>query len=110
MTTGNSPYWWQRLIPRYGNWGGVGWSAGRWNNDPAATDWTVPPVDAMDALFKAHDRAYQTGACRIEADRLMVGGLREVGVKGLYARLYRGGAMAVFSAHALWLELGGYRA
>lgn len=96
-TTGNSPYWWQRLIPRYGNWGGVGWSGGVWNNDPALTDWDVDPVDAMDDLFKWHDQAYQTGMNLDTADAVLVAALGVVRVDGLRARLYRIGARVVFT-------------
>jgi hypothetical protein len=105
LTSANKPRWWQRLIPRYGNYGCPGWSAGEWNNDPALTDWTVPPVDAMDALFRAHDYAYQAGASRIDADRKLVKGLLAVDVRGLYPRLYRLGAIAAFAAHGWWLRL-----
>lgn len=98
-TTGSRPHWWQRLIPRYGNWGGVGWSGGTWCNDPALTDWDAEPIDYMDEIFKAHDEAYQTGKNLDIADRVLVTALRYVRAVGIYARLYRIGAMIAFT---LW--------
>ncbi len=109
-TTANRPYWWQRYIPRYGNWGGVGWSAGRWNNDPSMTDWSVAGVDAMDDLFKAHDRAYQSGGDRDQADRILVAALHTVEVTGLYGRVYRLGAIGLFTImpHVRAFQQGGF--
>jgi|GEM_PF-1653032 len=43
--------WFESLVPRYGNWGGPGWSGG--NVKPLKN-----PVDSMDELFKIHDTAY----------------------------------------------------
>lgn len=48
-----------RLIPTYGNWGGPGWSGGRYPCSPQETDWSVSAVDSMDEYFKEHDRRYQ---------------------------------------------------
>ena len=48
-----------RLIPTYGNWGGPGWSSGRYEDNPDETDWSVPGRDSLDELFKEHDRVYQ---------------------------------------------------
>ena len=71
-----------RLIPTYGNWGGPGWSSGRYEDNPDETDWSVPPRDSLDALFKEHDRAYQEAIKTLpkyqlegpfdEADRVLV--------------------------------------
>lgn len=102
---GGTPLWWQWFIPRYGAWGGVGWSAGRWNNDPGVTDWSVDPLDAMDALFKEHDRAYQSGVDWAVADMILVADLRKITVSGMAACLYRIGAMVVFTLHARWRAL-----
>lgn len=52
--------WINRLVPRYGNWGGPSLSGGKYTDDPAEVDWSIPGIDSMDELFKAHDRAYQT--------------------------------------------------
>ena len=41
------------IPPRYGNWGGGGWSGGVSGNSP--------PVNSFDACFQAHDQCY--GAC-----------------------------------------------
>lgn len=90
----NKAYWWQRLIPRYGNWGGPGWSAGRWN--PSVTNWAVDAVDSMDELFKWHDWAYQNGFDRTVADYTLTHDLRRVRVAGVYANLYRLGAIVLF--------------
>lgn len=96
-TPASNPYWWQRLIPRYGNWGGVGWSAGRWNNDPVLTDWSVSAIDAMDELFKWHDWAYQHGFDRDTADANLVMDLLDLSVDGTCQHLYRIGAIVIFT-------------
>ena len=59
----------QRLIPNYGNWGGPGWSSGRYEDDPDETDWTVPPRDSLDRLFMEHDRAYQNSIKNLPEDQ-----------------------------------------
>lgn len=97
LMTENKPYWWQQCIPRYGNWGGVGWSAGCWNNDPAVTDWSVPGIDAMDECFKSHDFAYQKNFDRDKADFKLVANLRNITVSGFRAKSYRIAAMIIFS-------------
>ena len=48
-----------RILPKYGNWGGPGYSAGVYNDDPTKTDWTLEPLDDMDVMFQHHDYAYQ---------------------------------------------------
>lgn len=96
-TTVHDRRWWQYLIPSYGNWGGPGYSAGVWNNDAATTDWTVPAVNAMDALFKIHDWKYQREYDRDAADRDLVDKLWDVRVDGWYGNLYRIGAIVIFT-------------
>lgn len=54
-----------KLLPRYGNWGGPGWSGGQWQDNYENTDWSVPPRDSLDALFKEHDRGYQKAIANI---------------------------------------------
>lgn len=86
----------------YGNWGGPGYSAGVYNDDPAATDKTVPGIDKMDEAFKVHDLAYQASTdpdARDAADRELVKTLKELSTEGmnLHARLYRYAAIAVFT-------------
>lgn len=102
-TTDDKPKWWQRLFPHYGNWGGPGWSGGRWCNDPAVTDWSVPGIDDMDELFRLHDHAYQTGRSRMRADWDLLCDLWFLGRRWgdlpetFYGRFYRWLAMASFS-------------
>ncbi len=107
--TANSPYWWQRLIPRYGNWGGVGWSAGCWNNDPDCTDWSVAALDELDYCFKLHDLAYQTGLSWLEADTELLRSLALVRPKRVYARCYRVLAAAAFSLTSFAMTFAGDR-
>lgn len=95
MTTG--PRWWQRLIPRYGNWGGPGWSGGKWC-PPNETDWSVKPVDNMDAAFARHDMGYQAPFIRnVDADRDLVSDLKAINVRGVWANIYRVGAILIFT-------------
>lgn len=89
------PRWWKYLFPRYGNWGGPGWSCGRWC-PPGVVDWEVKPVDAMDELFRAHDWNYQLHKCRHCADEQLIDGLRFVNVKGVWPNTYRIGALIGF--------------
>lgn len=113
-----------RLVPTYGNWGGPGWSGGRYPRGWADTDWEIIAVDSLDYLFKAHDRRYQ-GAIRKcslgwisegekvrqwrEADAQLVRDLKQLPSRPsawaclpymhsvLYAWLYRKAAIAVFT-------------
>lgn len=94
--------YWQAFLPTYGNWGGIGWSSGRWNNDPASTDWDIPAIDYMDSLFKRHDYAYQRyfpdNIRELDlADIQLVHSLRYARTKTVYAWLYKWGAIIVFS-------------
>ena len=89
--------WWQHLIPTYGNWGGPGWSGGVFVDFPNKPDYTVAPVDEMDALFKEHDEAYQSGVLPAVADAKLLGKLKTVPVKGIWSNSYRIGAMLGFS-------------
>lgn len=95
---GKAPKWWQWFIPRYGNWGGPGWSAGCWN--PAKTDWEHPVVGGiggMDWAMREHDYIYQRNGDLDWADRQLVEDLLRASVTGAYARAYRVGAMVCFS-------------
>jgi RHS repeat-associated protein len=47
------------LVPTYGNWGGPGWSGGKWGGEVGPN----PPVDSMDECFKAHDECYGQRPC-----------------------------------------------
>ncbi len=46
--------------PRYGNWGGWGYSNGQEGGDPFSLVLVEAPVDRMDAMFQVHDRALAT--------------------------------------------------
>lgn len=94
---GELPKWWQWLCPRYGNYGGPGWSAGRWNDDPALTDWNVPGIDIQDEMFKVHDWAYQHGFVLDAADWALVQDLKEIVPDTVYGKSYRLLATGVFT-------------
>ena len=91
---GGYPRWWQWFVPRYGAWGGPGWSGWRWN--PRYTDWAYPAQDAMDVGFRHHDYAYQTGGSRRNADAELSRYLRRLRLPGLYPRCYRLAAIVIF--------------
>jgi len=57
-----------RILPRYGNWGGPGWSGGQWQDNYENTDWSVPARDSLDDLFKLHDKAYQQAIKKLPED------------------------------------------
>jgi hypothetical protein len=54
------PWSLKRIVPRYGNWGGPGWSANRVMGGDVIPEVfrTQPTTDSMDEIFKAHDWAY----------------------------------------------------
>ena len=58
-----------KLLPRYGNWGGPGWSGGKWQENYENTDWEVPARDSLDVLFKIHDRSYQQAIANFPEDK-----------------------------------------
>lgn len=105
--TGSDRKWWQYLIPKYGNWGGPGYSAGIWNNDPTKTDWNVPALGPMDQAFKDHDRVYQNGGDIPMADAVLVARLHQITVSGCRSRLYRAGAIFIFSLRVWWFTWTG---
>lgn len=52
--------WWKYIfyLLKWGNYGGAGWTSGKWC-PPEEPDMSVPSsMDAMDAAFKEHDRCY----------------------------------------------------
>lgn len=51
--------WWQYLVPKYGNFGGPGWSGGAMMDNYDEVDWFVRPTDSLDQCFHDHDRRYQ---------------------------------------------------
>lgn len=110
-----------RILPRYGNWGGIGYSGGTFPDAPAQTNWDVPAVDTMDELFKQHDKLYQYAIehCpTIEyrnadwefADQWLVCSLLDIPIdpgkwerpprSKLYARIFR-----YFSIGIFWLKI-----
>lgn len=56
---------WNPLGFRYGAYGGPGWS-----------NTGVDPADAMDGLFELHDLAYSSGDDQLEADIILLDGLK----------------------------------
>lgn len=50
---------WQYLIPKYGNYGGPGWSGGAMMSNYNDVDWSNKPVDSLDWRFLDHDKRYQ---------------------------------------------------
>ena len=97
--------WTEKLVPRYGSWGGPGWSGG--NTFPP-----LGPVDSMDECFKEHDECYGwgKGACYKpnikNCDRKLANCLKKLPKDPiswtkspkhpLTAQLYRDAAMALF--------------
>ena len=50
---------WQYLVPKYGNFGGPGWSGGVMISTYADVDWGIIPKDSLDETFHDHDKHYQ---------------------------------------------------
>lgn len=50
---------WQYLIPKYGNFGGPGWSGGAIMANYDEVDWSIQPADSLDWCFYTHDKKYQ---------------------------------------------------
>jgi RHS repeat-associated protein len=48
-----------RLVPRYGNWCGPGWSGGQWGPREGPN----PPVDSLDTCCQVYDRCYGERGC-----------------------------------------------
>ena len=85
---------WTRHIwhPKYGNWGGA-------KNTHIINGYEPKPIDAMDALFKKHDVCLSratTDRQRTMADNRLGRDLKKVKVKGVWANIYRLGAMIAF--------------
>jgi hypothetical protein len=113
---------WQLLCPTYGNFGGPGWSGGRYIDTYADVDWSVQAKDSLDELFRRHDLAYQSAirdydrkitdlternAAWKAADVVLVASLGELPAESAewtlkpktpwYAEFYRRAAKFVFS-------------
>lgn len=105
---GGYPEWWQWFVPRYGNWGGPGWSGGRWNVGADRADRIMEPADALDEALMRHDGDYQAGELWVLADTNLVAALHNLAPPaGLYGRLYRLVAIEVFSLHVWWMLRAG---
>lgn len=85
-------------VPTYGNYGGPGYSDGEVLSSPAQpVDYSAPPVDALDNLFRFHDIAYDSTdkAVRAESDLALIRGIEALPREALSAEgnLYGGGAI-----------------
>lgn len=89
---------WNPLGFRYGAYGGPGWSSTY-----------LPPADAMDALFKAHDEAYDTGdfLAQLAADKELLQGLMELAVtpSATWGMIYVPGSVPIgLTAGPVWVS------
>ena len=85
-------------IPTYGNYGGPGYSNGQVLSSPdQPVDYSAPPVDALDALFRFHDMAYDSPSTlvRAEGDLALIQGIEGLSFGPLSPEesLYAGGAI-----------------
>ena len=81
----------------YGNWGGPGWSSGKFTNNPEEVEWSVPGVDLMDTSFRLHDLRYQRNYPHRWADRMLSQELeRHPAPPGLWPKVYRLCAIGIF--------------
>ena len=86
------------LLPTYGNYGGPGYSNGEVLNPPdQPVDYSAPPVDGLDTLFRFHDMAYDTPdpLVRAEGDLALIRGIVELSAGPLPPEesLYAGGGI-----------------
>lgn len=51
----------------WGNWGGPGWSDGHKTYPGENINWDGPVTDAVDAVFRDHDHAYDNAIKKYEA-------------------------------------------
>jgi hypothetical protein len=86
---------WPKFLT-YGNWGGAGWSSGKFTDNKAEVDWNITGIDAMDVAFKIHDYGYQYGISRKDADLILVKTLVETNVRGTWPNIYRYAAIGIF--------------
>lgn len=90
----------ERFVPTYGNYGGPGYSGG---GRGEGANFTAPPVDDLDDLFRDHDIAYQNarGTDDIdEADRELVAGISSLPERNSYAHAAR---LAFLLKRSWWL-------
>jgi hypothetical protein len=88
-------------IPTYGNYGGPNYSDGRVLLPTEVTPLTTPPVDALDALFQEHDRAYNNSSDPLtlaQADLGLIRGIAALSDDQLSAEghLYAGATTLAF--------------
>ncbi|WP_339774682.1 S8 family serine peptidase [uncultured Thalassospira sp.] len=64
------------IVPTYGMYGGPGWTGGTRDKDLTKEDYLVEPIDDLDRLFQAHDKAYRDAAgdsdLQLEADIILL--------------------------------------
>lgn len=82
-------------FPTYGNYGGLNYSGGETIDSGETPDFTVEPVDALDALFKAHDQVYYQTTDPLtlaQADLVLIAGIAALDEDDLDAegQLYAG--------------------
>lgn len=87
-------------LPTYGNYGGPLYSNGEVLASPdQPVDYTAPPVDALDALFRTHDMAYDSPDSleRAEGDLALIQGIKALSRDSLPPEqsLYGGAALLV---------------
>jgi len=97
-------------IPTYGNYGGPGYSNGQVLSSPdQPVDYSAPPVDPLDALFRFHDMAYDSRSTlvRAEGDLALIQGIQglSLGLLSPEQSLYAGAAI-VFGIQQLALVNG----
>src|SRR5215218_8954337 len=85
------------VIPTYGNYGGPNYSDGRVVSPIEVPPFASPPVDSLDALFEAHDRAYSATHDRLafaQADVQLIRGIASLSDSQLSGEghLYAGAA------------------
>ena len=98
--------WYQYLIPTYGNWGGPGWSGGKFTDNPSEVDFSIPGVDGMDDAFRIHDQLYQKRFCaQGVADEYLANYLCDINVKGIWPNCYRYACIGIFTVKGklLWI-------
>lgn len=113
-----------KLLPTYGNWGGIGWSGGEYPISPKFTNWNKEPIDSLDEIYKEHDRRYQiaiilyNGTIQeyrewIKADKMLLESIKKLPFNpkkwdnpnsGLYCIFYR-----YLSYYFFWLKYNLYK-
>jgi Ca2+-binding RTX toxin-like protein len=66
---------WTGSGPTYGNYGGAGYAAGQKVSPTDIPDYSVRPVNQLDALFRQHDMDYDAGVSHIAADAALIAGI-----------------------------------